>query len=204
MKLKYLALWEYRVDYEGRDCDGSHHSRREFMAVERPAEVVYSYAELTGEYGPSVVTLVDGSDDEHGNAHVGTPTEEGGRSHDISWSRVTSSEKLAEFLDKYEKEGPRLTTAFMYTDLYQERIRYMVKDKFPEATLITLRSSARRGEPWTVLEVRGLDERNCSATFWQGAGSPFEEDVLKQMSHDLEQLYADLPDGDTKPVSLHV
>jgi hypothetical protein len=54
------------------------------------------------------------------------------------------------------------------------------------------------------LEVRCLDVRNCSATFWQGAGSPFEEDVLKQVSHDLEQLYAGLPDGDIKPVSVHI
>ncbi|MFJ1700463.1 hypothetical protein ACIOHC_36330 [Streptomyces sp. NPDC088252] len=204
MDIKYLNLWSYEVDYHGTDCDGSHYDRREFMAVERPTEVVYSYAELTGDYGPSVVTLVDGSDDDGGTAHVGTPTEEGSRAHDISWQRVTSSEKLADFLDTYEKEGPRIRTGFYYTDLYRARIRLAVKVKFPEATLVTFRPSARRGEPWIVLEVRGLDERNCPATFWRGAGSPFEESVLKQMSHDLEQLYADLPDGDTKPVSLHV
>lgn len=203
-KLEYLGLWEFTVNYEGRDCDGSHFRSREFLAVERPEEVVFGEAELFGEGGVSSVRLVDGSDLDHGTAYVGTPTEEGFSSYEITWTRVTSLEVLGEFLEKYEKEGPRLSTEFQYTDLYKARIGHMVKEKFPEAITVRFKPSAQRGDLWQVLEVRGHDERNCPATFWEGEGSPFGEDTLKQLSHDLEGLYADLKEGDIEPVSVHV
>ncbi|MFD4858360.1 hypothetical protein [Streptomyces atratus] len=204
MKIKYLNLWEYQIDSYGRDCDGYHHNGRKFMATERPNEVVYNEADLFGDAGPSNVRLVNGSDQDGGTAYVSTPTEEGFRNHDISWSRVTSSEELAEFLDAFEKDGPRLSTDFYYTDLYQARIRALVKEKFPKASSVTFTPSAVPGAMWSVVKVRGLDERNCPATFWEGEGSPFEEDALKQISHDLEQVYTNLAVGDTQPVSVRV
>lgn len=201
--IKHLSLWEYTVDYDGRDCDGGHASRREFLAVERPEEVVFNKGELFGEGGVSKVRLVDGSDADHGTASVSTPTDEGYSRYDITWSRVTSPKVLGEFLDTYEQDGPRLTTGFYYTDLYKARISHIVAEKFPAAMTVTFAPSTQRGELWRVLRVRGLDDRNCPTNIWEGEGSPFDEETLKQLSHDLEQLHADVTLG-TEPVSVHV
>lgn len=184
-----MMLWSFEIETDSRDCDGSHHERREFLAVETPSEVVYDRANLFAMEGPSTVRLGEGASDDAGFAYVSEPNDEGGhRSYTISWKKVTDPEQRDAFLKKYEDEGPRVSIEHRYTDLYRERVRQAVRAAYPDASHLTL-SAGAGDHTWEVTQVHGWQQGSRYSIWSETTGKPFTPGIYEGILHDLDELY---------------
>lgn len=186
-----ISLWCYEETREGTDCDGDHVRDTKYVSHVDPSHEVYGKCDLFAPGGPSKVRLRDGSTDTSGSAFVGHATDEGGRSWDISWKRVTDTGDLNDFLASAEGGLRDISEAELHS-LYRARVRANVRHQYPEATGLGVSPASAKGEPWSITEIYG-GERWSPTPLWEGQADevPLSVAAIKQISRDLEILHKD-------------
>jgi hypothetical protein len=190
MKVEHVDLWRYEETREATDCDGRHTSHKEYLDHRDPSDVVYSKADLFAVGAPSVTTLREGSDRDKGYASIGHATEEGGEGWDISWERVSHKDDLDTYLKDVEEDIVSIMD-FEVPALYRARVRAQVRHQYPVATGIAVNPADAKGEPWEITAIYSGD-RWSPSTIWEGKAAevPLTVAAVKEISHDLEVIYA--------------
>lgn len=191
MKVDMVRLWRYEESREATDCDGPHASHKEYLDHRGPSAIVYSKADLFAVGGPSEAVLDSGSAPSEGSASIGHGTDEGGVGWHIRWTCVTEKADLDSYLQEIE-EGKQGIFDFQVDELYRARVRAHVRHHYPQATGICVNPAAAKGESWEITAIYGSEAWGKRRALWEGLADevPLSVASVKEISHDLEKLYA--------------
>lgn len=194
MKVDLVRLWRYEESREATDCDGSHASHKEYLDHRGPSAIVYSKADLFAVGGPSEAFLDFGSGTNEGSASIGHSTDEGSVGWHIRWTCVTDKADLDSYIQEIE-DGKMGIFDFQVDELYRARVRAHIRHHYPEATGIAVNPAAASGEAWEITAVYGSAAWGRRTALWEGPADevPLSVASVKEISHDLEKIYATQP-----------